>query len=83
MRAVLFHRHLFPNAPAPAAGALNDKHIILISAGRRRLPGTEKEIVRSSVSVRPADHERCIAPGRFTAIRLAARTSQGQSACQA
>ena len=30
MRAVLFHRHFFPDAPASTAGALNDKHIILI-----------------------------------------------------
>lgn len=30
MRAVLFHRHFFPDAPAPTASALDDKHIILI-----------------------------------------------------
>ena len=69
MRAVLFHRHLFPNAPAPTAGALNDKHIILIQmradAASRHREGDHQVVdtpVRQSTE---RMHQRC---GRFMPV---------------
>lgn len=68
MRAVLFHRHLFPNAPAPTAGALNDKHIILIRCGPTPPPGTEGDHQVVDTPVRQGTermHQRC---GRFMPV---------------
>lgn len=59
MWAVLFHRHLFPDAPAPTAGALNDKHIILIQMRTDAAPG-----------YREGDHQIVDTPVRQSAERM-------------
>jgi hypothetical protein len=78
MRAVLFHRHFFAHAPAATAGTLNDKHIILIEMRTDAPPGTEKEIIRSSMRQSGRARNGCISAAVGSCQWLTACTSSDQ-----